>query len=480
MTTGIRRPEDVTDWRREVDVIVVGLGAAGAAAALAASAAGAETLVLERASGGGGTSAMSGGTIYLGGGTELQKACGFEDSPQAMFEYLMASVGEAPNEEKVRLYCEGSCEHYSWLVAQGVPFNPVFYSRGGDPPTTDGLVWSGSERFHPYRELAAPAPRGHVPACEGNAGSLLMQRLCAAVDASPAEVAANHRCVELVQEPDGSVIGVVAAVFGELHALRARGGVVITTGGFILEDRMLDQHMPFVKGVHLRVAADGDDGSGIRLGVAAGASTIHMDKASISLPVTEPWGLKRGILVNARGQRFVNEEVYYGDLGEAALYHNEGHAWLIVDDEVFEQPEYPPREVSAVGETAAELERELGLPEGSLESTLALYNRHAERRRDPVFHKGEENVQPLVNPPFGAFDCNVETSLYAAFTLGGLESDVDGRILDPEGNAIPGLYGAGRATSGLSTGGYASGLSLGDGTFFGRRAGRAAATAQRE
>jgi succinate dehydrogenase/fumarate reductase flavoprotein subunit len=243
---------------------------------------------------------------------------------------------------------------------------------------------------------------------------------------------------------------------------------------------MLDQHMPFVKGVHLRVAADGDDGSGIRLGVAAGASTIHMDKASISLPVTEPWGLKRGILVNARGQRFVNEEVYYGDLGDAALYHNEGHAWLIVDDEVFEQPEYPPREVAAVGETAAELERELGLPEGSLESTLALYNRHAERRRDPVFHKGEENVQPLVNPPFGAFDCNVETSLYAAFTLGGLESDVDGRILDPEGNAIPGLYGAGRATSGLSTGGYASGLSLGDGTFFGRRAGRAAATAQRE
>ncbi len=476
MTTGIRRPENVSQWHREVDVIVVGLGAAGAAAALEASAAGAETLVLERAGGGGGTSAMSGGVLYLGGGTALQSACGFEDSPEEMFKYLMASVGEVPNGEKLRLYCEQSAEHYDWIVEQGVPFNPVFYyGCSGEPPTTDGLVWSGSERSHPYAGIATPAPRGHVPAREHQAGPLLMQKLCEAVDASPAEVAANHRCVELVQEPDGLVIGVVAEVFGELQVLRARRGVVITTGGFILEDRMLDQHMAFVKGVHLRVAADGDDGSGIRLGIAAGASTSHMDKASISLPVAQPWGLKRGVLVNAQGQRFVNEDAYYGDVGEAALYHNEGHAWLIVDDEIFEQPEYPPRELSAVGETPVELERELGLPEGSLEATLALYNRHAENGRDPVFHKAAEYLLPLAKPPFGAFDCNVESSLYAAFTLGGLECDVDGRILDPGGNAIPGLYGAGRATSGLSTGGYSSGLSLGDGTFFGRRAGRAAA-----
>ncbi|MBW2267117.1 MAG: FAD-dependent oxidoreductase [Deltaproteobacteria bacterium] len=476
MATGICRPEDISKWEREVDVIVVGLGAAGAAVALEASAAGAETLVLERAGGGGGTSALSGGVLYLGGGTALQKACGFEDSQEEMFKYLLATVGEAPDEEKLRLYCEQSCEHYDWLVAQGVPFNPVFYyGCSGEPPTTDGLVWSGSERSYPYCEIAKPAPRGHVPARENVAGPLLMQKLCEAVDASPAEVATNHRCVELVQEADGLVVGVVAQTLGERRAFRARRGVVLTTGGFILEDRMLDKYMPFVKGVHLRVAADGDDGSGIRLGIAAGASTSHMDKASISLPVTQPWGLKRGILVNARGQRFVDESCYYGDVGEAALYHNDGHAWLIVDDEIFEQPEYPPREVSAVGESPAELERELGLPEGSLEATLALYNRHAESKSDPVFHKTEEYVQPIVNPPFGAFDCNVESSLYAAFTLGGLECDIDGRILDPEGNAIAGLYGAGRATSALSTGGYSSGLSLGDGTFFGRRAGRAAA-----
>jgi 3-oxo-5alpha-steroid 4-dehydrogenase len=190
--------------------------------------------------------------------------------------------------------------------------------------------------------------------------------------------------------------------------------------------------------------------------------------------VTQPWGLKRGILVDAQGQRFVNEDSYYGRLGEFALFHHGGRAWLVVDDAVFEKPAYP-RKVAAAGDSPADLERELALPPGSLEATLALYNRHAERGDDPVFSKAREYVTPLVTPPFGAFDCTTEGSLYAAFTLGGLHTDADGRVLGPDGDAIPGLFAAGRCTSGVSVGGYSSGLSLGDGTFFGRRAGAAAA-----
>jgi 3-oxo-5alpha-steroid 4-dehydrogenase len=310
---------------------------------------------------------------------------------------------------------------------------------------------------------------------EHQTGPLLMRKLCAAVAASAARVAANHRCVALVQEPDGTVIGAVADTFGEERTIHARRGVVLSTGGFILNDEMLEQHMPFVKKCNVRIAAQGDDGSGIRLGLAAGGATIHMDKASISLPATQPWGLKRGILVNAQGQRFINEDAYYGRLGEWALYHHEGRAWLVCDDSVFEKPDYP-RELVATGETPAELEQEIGLPPGSLEATLRLYNRHAEQGADPVFRKHPDYVAPLTRPPYGAFDCTTSNSIYAAFTLGGLASDLAGRILDPEGAPIPGLFGAGRATSGLSVGGYSSGLSLGDGTFFGRRAGHTAAT----
>jgi 3-oxo-5alpha-steroid 4-dehydrogenase len=475
MSTTVIDPSEIRNWNDEVDVLVVGLGAAGASAALEAVRGGADTLVLERAGGGGGTSSMSGGVLYLGGGTALQKACGFEDSAEEMFKYLMAASGDSPDEAKMRLYCEGSVDHYDWVVAQGVPFKEVFYyGCSGEPPSEDGLVWSGSERSHPFCDIAAPAPRGHVPAMQHQAGPLLMQKLCAAVEASPAEIATNHRCVALVQQPDGGVVGAVAESFGERRTIRTRGGVILTTGGFINNDEMIAAHQPLVRKCKIRVGAEGDDGSGIRLGIAAGAATLHMDAASISLPVTQPWGLKAGILVNAQGQRFINEDAYYGRLGEWALFHHQGHGWLIVDDDVFEQPEYP-RDITAVAETLPELERELGLAAGALEATVGVYNRHAENAEDPLFHKAAEYLKPLRKPPFGAFDCNVESSIYAAFTLGGLSTDVDGRVLDPEGRVIAGLYAAGRATSGLSVGSYSSGLSLGDGTFFGRRAGRTAA-----
>ncbi|MGY8805432.1 MAG: FAD-binding protein, partial [bacterium] len=108
--------------------------------------------------------------------------------------------------------------------------------------------------------------------------------------------------------------------------------------------------------------------------------------------------------------------------------------------------------------------------------TMQVYNRHAEKGEDPVFHKNREYIKPLQTPPYGALDCTTEHALYAAFTLGGLRTDTDARVLDPVGDCIPGLYAAGRSTSGVSVGGYCSGLSLGDGIFFGRRAARAVAS----
>jgi succinate dehydrogenase/fumarate reductase flavoprotein subunit len=473
--SGLRALSEIARFDEQADVLVVGLGCAGAAAAIEAARAGARTLVLERASGGGGTSALSGGVLYLGGGTGLQRACGFEDTPEDMFAYLMASVGDAPDEAKTRLYCEDSVPHYDWLLAQGVPFKQTFYHGvSGEPPTDDGLVWSGSERCRPFCDVAKPAPRGHVPQHPHQTGHVLMRHLIESTKASGARIEADARVSALILDGDGAVVGVVASRFGVERSVRARGGVILTTGGFIHADAMLRRHVPRALRCKVRVGAEGDDGSGIRLGMAAGAATLHMDKASISLPVTQPWGLKRGVLVNAQGQRFINEDAYYGRLGEAALFHQDGRVWLVVDDEVFEEPDYVKR-VAAVGETPEELERVLALPAGSLAATLAVYNRFAKQGEDPLFGKQAEYLKPLERAPFGAIDCTVEKAIYAAFTLGGLATDVDGRVLDPEGAPIPGLFGAGRATSGLAVGSYSSGLSLGDGTFFGRRAGRAAA-----
>lgn len=301
-----------------------------------------------------------------------------------------------------------------------------------------------------------------------------MKVLCSAVEASSTHVETNTRARALYRDAKGEILGAALESFGEERRVRARGGVILTTGGFVLNDEMLTRHAPLAHRCSLRVAATGDDGSGIRLGIAAGGDTLHMDALSVSLPITQPWGLKRGILVNRHGQRFINEDTYYGRLGESALLQHGGQAWLIVDHEIFEQPEYM-EQIAAAGETIAEIEQELSLPEGSLQSTVTVYNRHAQEGEDPIFKKSSDYIKPIARPPFGAIDCTTEEALYAVFTLGGLRTDPTGHVLDPEGQPIPGLYAAGRSTSGLSVGGYSSGLSLGDGTFFGRRAGRAAA-----
>jgi succinate dehydrogenase/fumarate reductase flavoprotein subunit len=472
----VRPAHRVARWDREADVVIVGLGAAGACAAIEAAEAGAEVLVLERASGGGGTSALSTGQIYLGGGTPIQQACGFEDSPEEMFKYLMASCGPGPDEAKIRLYCDGSVAHFHWLVALGVPFKPTFYGDGSYTPTDDCLSFSGSELAYPYRDLARPAPRGHTvqhPSIE--AGAVLMQRLLAAVERTTAAVQPDALVQTLVVD-DGRVVGLVARVDGREQVIRARRGVILAAGGFINNRAMVDRYAPLLRKCRFRAACDGDDGRGIRMGMGAGGAAIRMDVGCIVLPFTVPKVLMKGILVNRRGMRFINEDVYQTVVGEAALLREGGEVFLITDNETFARP-FAPAEIAAVEDTVADLERALGMPGGSLQHTVAVHNEHAARGEDPLFHKAAEYLAPLVHPPFAALDYTTRNSLYTVFTLGGLHTLPTGEVLTPDGEVVPGLWAAGRTTSGLAAQGYSSGLSLADATFFGRLAGRGAAAA---
>jgi 3-oxo-5alpha-steroid 4-dehydrogenase len=172
----------------------------------------------------------------------------------------------------------------------------------------------------------------------------------------------------------------------------------------------------------------------------------------------------------------VNEDSYLGRTSDAILTKADGVAYLIVDDEIYGQTQ-AFHKLAAVEETFEDLERALGIPAESLARTLEDYNRMAERSEDPLFHKAARYLKPLTEPPFGALDCSTTNSIFGAFTLGGLAARASGEVLDPDGAEIPGLYAAGRCTAGLCREGksYASGLSIGEGSFFGRLAGRAAA-----
>jgi succinate dehydrogenase/fumarate reductase flavoprotein subunit len=468
----------VPRWDAEADVVVVGMGAAGACAAIEAARAGVRVLALERAGGGGGTTAVSDGMMYFGGGTALQRACGFDDPVEEMVKYLIASCGPEPDEARIRTYCEESAAHYDWLVELGVPFKAEFYPGRMLSPGEEGLTYSGNELVHPFRELAVPAPRAHMPQKEGQAGAFLMQKLCAAADAAGAELVTDVLCERLIRDASGRVVGVAGTLAGEPRHFRARRGVVLCAGGFVNNREMIRQYAPALRKARFRASTEGDDGRGIRMGMGAGGAAIRMSMGSVTLPFYPPKTLMRGIFVNQYGQRFMPEDVYQGRAGEIALLQQEGRVWLVLDDESFERPVFAGGEIHAA-ETIPELEAELGFAPGTLQSTVALYNAGAERGEDPVFHKAPEHVAPLRTPPFGAIDLSWDKAIYACFTLGGLATDTRARVLDPDGVPVPGLWAAGRTAASISSPGYSSGTSIGEAQIFGRIAGRDAARADR-
>jgi len=273
----------VPRWDEEADVLVVGYGMAGACAALEAVNAGADALIIERFSGHGGTSAVAGGHFYLGGGTPVQTACGFEDSAEEMEKFLTA-ITPSPIPEKIHDYSFDSVAHFHWLEAQGIAFERSFYPhKTMMQPGTEGLIWSGNEEVHPYRDMARPAPRGHkvsFPGMEGG-GGFALQHLDARFRAAGGRVMTDARVDALVRD-EGGICGVGAsAAGGRTVHLRARRGVVLAGGGFGQNRAMVRHFLPKFADAGERVefiGAPGEDGSAIRLGQSAGGRTVHMEE----------------------------------------------------------------------------------------------------------------------------------------------------------------------------------------------------------
>lgn len=460
------------------DVVVVGFGIAGGCAALEAARAGARVLLLERAAVHGGTSSMSGGHFYLGGGTAVQVATGHEDSVEAMYDYLVATAKE-PEHDKLRAYCEGSVEHFDWLERLGFEFERSFFpEKAVIQPGTQGLMFTGNEKVWPFREQAAPAPRGHkVPVAGDTEGTkLVMDLLRARVEEAGVEVRYETGATNLVQDEAGAVVGLAWRCFQETGTVRA-GAVVVAAGGFVMNADMVAEHTPALGAKLFTLGSTYDDGLGIRLGASVGAELKHMAEPFITAPFYPPSTLVTGLIVNKDGRRFVAEDSYHARTSQFVLEQADSTAYLIVDSEHVEHPTMPLVPFLDGFETVEEMEAGLGLPAGSLVATMARYNEHAARGEDPDFHKHPDWVAPQTVGPWGVFDLTLGNALYAGFTLGGIRTSVDGEALRADGSAVAGLYAAGACASNIAQDGkgYCSGTQLGEGSFFGRRAGRRAA-----
>jgi succinate dehydrogenase/fumarate reductase flavoprotein subunit len=474
------RSDDVASWSDDVDVVVIGAGMAGTAAAIEAAQAGARVLVLDRGGRLSATSAMAGGHFYLGGGTPCQEVSGYEDTPAEMAKYLMAASPDC-DPEKIRVYSEGSVEHFHWLESLGFEFERTFFPhKSVMAPGTQGVMFTGNEKVWPFHELAVPAPRGHQPPVVGDSGggALVLDLALKKLDELRVEVRFDTGATALVTEDD-AVVGVAWKRFGETGAARANA-VVIAAGGFVMNPDMVHEFAPPLEALIAKGMALGnsyDDGLGIRLGESVGGVAEHMDGAFLTAPFYPPGDLVKGICVNNLGERFVAEDSYHSRTSAFVFDQPEQKAWLILDSVHMAEPAYGLQPLVDGWETVAEMEQGLGVPAGSLARTLDDYNAAAREGDDPAFHKATEYVAPLDVPPYGAYDLTPGQAFYSGFTCGGLRVDPDARVLREDRTPIAGLYAAGACASNIAVDGrgYASGTQLGEASFFGRRAGRHAA-----
>ncbi len=280
---------NITAWSGDLDVAVVGFGGAGACAAIEAADAGACVAIFEAASAPGGSTALSSAELYLGGGTAIQRAVGYEDDPEAMAGYLMASNGPQADPVKIRAYAHGGAEHLEWLMAQGVPFKPSEYPhRAMLALTDDCLLYTGSEKAWPYAQQFSHAPRGHNLQVEGdNGGPLLMKTLARALESRDVAIHLEARVLNLVVDqfgPNGSVVGLVVRENMAQRCYRARRGVVLCAGGFVMNEAMLDRYAPGLKRATVPIGNPNDTGAGIRLGQSVGGAAINMHEGFVSLP----------------------------------------------------------------------------------------------------------------------------------------------------------------------------------------------------
>lgn len=546
----LKRDETIV-WDVEADVVVAGLGGAGVCATLQALEEGADVVALERF-GGGGSTAVNGGIFYAGGGTAAQSEAGVEDSVEDMFLYLREETQGVVSDDLLRRFCEGSADDAAWMTKHGVRFSGKLYAgKTSYPHTSYYLYHSDSSLAAPYRHIARPAARGHraflppTKSAEGYGAGLYIP-LAASAERLGARVMRRTEAVRLIVDADGAVVGVEAqhlppegkaaqdharlvrrseywtrllppaypgatitrAIGARLMkaadaierkarrriAVRARRGVVLSTGGFIYNRDMIAHHAPaYSDGMPQGTA--GDTGAGLRLGQSVGGAAGRLSHCSAWRFLNPPAAWARGMLVDATGARFVNETHYGAAIGSEMVERHGGVGWLILDAELVKQarrqighPEtlpfqrYPAMLAMRLGRkkapTMEALARKLGFDPATFAATVDSYNRAARGESADPFGKEGEELHAFGTGPFYAVDQSI-TARYEplpVMTLGGLKVDEgSGQVLREDGSPIGGLYAAGRTAIGICSNLYVSGLAVADCVFSGRRAGRHAA-----
>ncbi len=370
------------EWDMEVDVLVVGTGAGAMVAAVTAARHGANTLMVEKCPVYGGTSATSGGGVWIPA-SDSALAQGQDDSPEEAFTYIKGLVGNAVADAKIRAFTENArrmaryVERVSDLRFQAIPYTDYHAEKPGgkmgyrshETNTLDARELSG-EDFETLRPThPAAALFGRIPWTTMEAapmvtrlpgwrttmvkvlwryysdipqrlrsrrsrflvfGNAIAGHLKKALDRHGGEMWLNAPLASLVRAPSGAVTGAVIVRDGNEIRVRANKGIILGAGGFERNQAMREKYLPGEGDAGWSGGQEGNTGDAINAGIAIGAATDLMSEAWWAPTVKVP-GEDRGrplfyeralpgnIIVNQLGDRYMNEARSYDVAGKAMI-----------------------------------------------------------------------------------------------------------------------------------------------------------------
>jgi 3-oxosteroid 1-dehydrogenase len=471
--------------------------------------------VIEKTDRFGGTSAYSGGSVWLPGNHVLARQ-DVDDSVEKGLTYFAAVVGDRTRPEVQQAYLETGpivadfLENTVGIPLEHRPFPDYFDAPGRSADGRSIFAESISadevgDRLTDIRPMVAADQFGvAVDRSTLDGGQAWIARMVLALDATGrTDLLLSTRADRLVQDGSGRVTGVVVTDSGGVEMrIRARGGVLLAAGGF---ERSADlrkrwQNMPTA------------DWSSSHPGTGSGDAVSMLDAVGAALDLLDQswWcpatlfpnghaaftlGIRSGIIVDGHGRRFADEMLPYDQMGRAMraqMSHGNDEFWLVFDERFGAElpaictPAPSRDELTAAGlwhtaDTVADLAGSLGLDVGELTATVARFNELAERGSDEDFHRGEDPfgrfflgatepaqcLRPLDGTRFHA----VRLVLGDLGTKGGAVINHDGAVERPDGSVITGLYAAGNSSASVSGEVYPGpGVPLGSGMVMAYRA----------
>mgnify|MGYP004588913589 FL=1 len=488
----------------DADVVVIGAGGAGMTAAMTAADAGQKVVILESQAMVGGNSARATGgmnaakTIYQDE-NEFDQAAGVEktlataaekyadnetitalaktvseqwaayqanptgyfDSVELMELDTMVGGKGINDPELVETLCEGTADAIDWLDENGITLHNVS-SFGG----------ASVKRIHrPVNE------EGKVV----SVGAYMIPLLQENCEKRGIDIVLNTTVDTILTDANGAAVGVSGTdKDGNTVVVNAKS-VILATGGFGANLDMVTQYKPELAGFMTTNAA-GAQGQGIEMATAIGAGTVDMDQiqihptveANTAALITEGLRGDGAILVNANGERFIDEVGTRDVVSAAEIAQPGSYSWLIVDQAMADASSviqgYIKKGYTKTGATYEELAKELDVDPAAFANTMETWNSYVEAKNDPDFGR-TSFANPLNNGPYYA----IKVTAGVHHTMGGVTINSATEVLKEDGTVIPGLFAAGEVTGGVHGANRLGGTAVADFVVFGRIAGESAA-----